>query len=137
VFVEGVNVATKHRRVQQTRRGAQEGGIIHEEVPIELSNVMPICPSCNEPTRVGAKNGDDKVRYCRKLRVGVLDPMTSTDTYVPRLKAATTTRSATQLKEQLGLDNVMQVPRFTKIVVNMGVGDAVATPRRSRARSAT
>jgi large subunit ribosomal protein L24 len=67
VFVEGVNVATKHRRVQQTRQGAQEGGIIHEEVPIELSNVMPICPSCKTATRVGAKFvGDDKVRYCRR-----------------------------------------------------------------------
>jgi large subunit ribosomal protein L24 len=67
VFVEGINVATKHRRVQQTRQGAQEGGIIHEEVPIELSNVMPICPSCDAPTRVGARIVDDaKVRYCRR-----------------------------------------------------------------------
>jgi large subunit ribosomal protein L24 len=67
VFVEGVNVATKHRRIAQTRQGAQEGGIIHEEVPIQLSNVMPICPSCDVPTRVGAKIVDNKkVRYCRK-----------------------------------------------------------------------
>jgi large subunit ribosomal protein L24 len=67
VFVEGVNVATKHRRIAQTRQGAQEGGIIHEEVPIQLSNVMPICPSCDVPTRVGSKIVDSKkVRYCRK-----------------------------------------------------------------------
>jgi large subunit ribosomal protein L24 len=67
VFVEGVNIATKHRRVAQTRQGAQEGGIIHEEVPIQLSNVMPICPSCGAATRVGARIVDDsKVRYCRK-----------------------------------------------------------------------
>ena len=30
-----------------------------------------------------------------------------------------------QLQEQLGLDNVMQVPRITKITLNMGVGEAV------------
>jgi len=30
-----------------------------------------------------------------------------------------------QLKEQLGLDNVMQVPRILKITLNMGVGEAV------------
>jgi large subunit ribosomal protein L24 len=66
-FVEGVNVATKHRRVAQTRQGAQEGGIIHEEVPIQLSNIMPICPSCKAPSRVGSKLiGDQKVRYCRR-----------------------------------------------------------------------
>ena len=31
-----------------------------------------------------------------------------------------------QLQEKLGLDNVMQVPRISKITVNMGVGEAVA-----------
>jgi large subunit ribosomal protein L5 len=32
---------------------------------------------------------------------------------------------AAQLKEELGLDNVMEVPRITKITLNMGVGEAV------------
>ena len=67
VLVEGVNVATKHRRVQTTRAGAQEGGIVHEEMPLHASNVMPICPSCGAATRVGAKFIDEeKHRYCRK-----------------------------------------------------------------------
>jgi large subunit ribosomal protein L5 len=51
--------------------------------------------------------------------------MTSTDTYVPRLKVRYNEEIRDALKDQLGLENVMQVPRFTKIVVNMGVGDAV------------
>ena len=32
---------------------------------------------------------------------------------------------ALQLKEELGLDNVMEVPRITKITLNMGVGEAL------------
>jgi large subunit ribosomal protein L5 len=52
--------------------------------------------------------------------------MSSTDTYVPRLKARYNEEIRDRLKAELDLDNVMQVPRFTKIVVNMGVGDAVA-----------
>jgi large subunit ribosomal protein L5 len=52
--------------------------------------------------------------------------MSTTDTYVPRLKRRYVTEVRDQLQSQLALDNVMQVPRFTKIVVNMGVGDAVA-----------
>ena len=32
---------------------------------------------------------------------------------------------APRLKEELGLDNVMEVPRITKITLNMGVGEAV------------
>ena len=67
VMVEGVNRATKHKKVGRTRAGAMEGGITHEETPIHMSNVMPICPSCGKPTRVGARLVDGKrVRYCRK-----------------------------------------------------------------------
>jgi len=43
----------------------------------------------------------------------------------PRLKIRYAEEIGAQLKEQLGLDNVMEVPRLQKIVVNMGVGEAV------------
>jgi large subunit ribosomal protein L24 len=67
VMVEGVNRATKHKPVRQSRRGAREGGITHEEMPLHLSNVMPVCPSCHEPTRVGTRVVERKrTRYCRK-----------------------------------------------------------------------
>ncbi|MGE3621107.1 MAG: 50S ribosomal protein L5 [Acidimicrobiia bacterium] len=55
--------------------------------------------------------------------------MTDTATIeIPRLKARYDAEIRAQLKEQLGLDNVMQVPRLSKIVINMGVGDAVGQP---------
>jgi len=41
----------------------------------------------------------------------------------PRLKERYDTEIRARLQDELGLDNVMQVPRLTKIVVNMGVGD--------------
>jgi large subunit ribosomal protein L5 len=47
---------------------------------------------------------------------------------VPRLKTKYDTEIRAALKDQLGLDNVMQVPRLEKIVLNMGVGAAVAQP---------
>jgi large subunit ribosomal protein L5 len=54
---------------------------------------------------------------------------TSTEaTPVPRLKTQYDTEVRDALKEQLGLDNVMQVPRLDKIVINMGVGAAVGQP---------
>jgi len=43
----------------------------------------------------------------------------------PRLKVRYAEEVGPQLKEELGLENVMQVPRLEKIVVNMGVGEAV------------
>ncbi|MGH8911788.1 MAG: 50S ribosomal protein L5 [Acidimicrobiia bacterium] len=42
----------------------------------------------------------------------------------PRLKEKYNTEIASQLKDELGLENVMQVPRLSKIVVNMGLGEA-------------
>ncbi|MBA2530324.1 MAG: 50S ribosomal protein L5 [Euzebyales bacterium] len=52
--------------------------------------------------------------------------MAATDTYIPRLKARYRDEVRDRLGQRLGLSNVMQVPALTKIVVNMGVGDAVA-----------
>jgi len=48
----------------------------------------------------------------------------------PRLKETYKEKVAPALKEKLGMANVMQVPRFEKIVVNMGVGEAVADRRQ-------
>ena len=44
---------------------------------------------------------------------------------MPRKKALHRETIAPQLKEQLGLDNVMQIPTLTKIVVNVGLGEAI------------
>src|SRR5688500_2218695 len=46
----------------------------------------------------------------------------------PRLRVMYDAEVRAQLQEALGLRNVMEVPRFEKIVINMGVGAAVAQP---------
>jgi large subunit ribosomal protein L5 len=53
---------------------------------------------------------------------------TTTAAPVPRLKAKYDAELRAQLKERLGVANVMQVPRLEKIVLNMGVGAALAQP---------
>jgi large subunit ribosomal protein L5 len=53
---------------------------------------------------------------------------TTTAPSVPRLKAKYDAELRNQLKSSLGLPNVMQVPRLDKIVLNMGVGAALAQP---------
>lgn len=50
-------------------------------------------------------------------------------TYVPRLKQRYREEVVPRLIEELGLSNAMQVPRLEKIVLNMGVGDAVKDGR--------
>lgn len=50
--------------------------------------------------------------------------MAIAETYIPRLKQRYNDEVRTRLKEELGLKNIMEVPRPDKVVVNMGVGDA-------------
>lgn len=70
VIVEGVNIIKRHTRPSQKN---PKGGIVQKEAPISLSNVMVICPKCNQPSRVGRKAVTDPVtnrktmmRVCRK-----------------------------------------------------------------------
>jgi large subunit ribosomal protein L5 len=49
---------------------------------------------------------------------------TATETQRPRLRARYDSEVRDQLKQSLGLGNIMEVPRFEKIVINMGVGKA-------------
>jgi large subunit ribosomal protein L24 len=67
VLVEGVNRVKKHTRIRQTQRGAKTGGIVTQEAPIHVSNVMVI-DSDAKPTRVGARIDDSgqKVRVSRR-----------------------------------------------------------------------
>jgi large subunit ribosomal protein L5 len=50
--------------------------------------------------------------------------MSTTETYVPRLKQRYDEELRDSLKDELELDSIMQVPRITKITLNMGVGEA-------------
>jgi large subunit ribosomal protein L24 len=63
VLVEGVNRVKKHTRVTQTQRGAKSGGIVTQEAPIHVSNVMLVVDG--KPVRVGYKINDDG----RKVRI--------------------------------------------------------------------
>lgn len=65
VVVEGVNVVLKHVR---RSRQARQGGRLSKERPIDLSNVMLVCPACKQKTRVAARFLEDgsKVRCCKK-----------------------------------------------------------------------
>jgi large subunit ribosomal protein L5 len=49
---------------------------------------------------------------------------TTEETYVPRLKQRYNDELRPRLKDELGVESIMQVPRITKITLNMGVGEA-------------
>jgi large subunit ribosomal protein L24 len=56
----------KHQKPQQGRAARTQVGIIEFEAPIDLSNVMLVCPKCSEAVRVGFRaEGAEKVRVCK------------------------------------------------------------------------
>jgi large subunit ribosomal protein L24 len=69
-LVEGVNRVYKHVRRSQKY---PQGGRLSKEMPVELSNVMFVCPSCSKAARLGARFMKDgaKERYCKKCGAGV------------------------------------------------------------------
>jgi large subunit ribosomal protein L24 len=68
LLVQGVNMIKKNKKVDyQGRRGAKEGGIIHQEALIHVSNVQLIDPDTKKPARAGYRRDDDnkKIRISR------------------------------------------------------------------------
>jgi large subunit ribosomal protein L24 len=72
VVVEGLNIAKRHTKPRQTQGRTdrapkiQQGGILDIAKPIDVSNVMLVCPNCKEPTRVRHTILEDgrRVRVC-------------------------------------------------------------------------
>jgi len=71
VIVEGINYVYKHLKRDRDR---PKGGRIQKEAPIQLSNVMLVCPSCQQPARLRMER--DAVtglrrRVCKKCEKAV------------------------------------------------------------------
>ncbi len=67
VLVSGVNLVTKHLKA---RKQGDVAGIKKEELPLSVSNVMPICSSCKKACRINMKKIEDgkKVRVCNRCK---------------------------------------------------------------------
>jgi hypothetical protein len=116
-------------------RGAKAGGIITPGAPIHISNVMVIDPKTSHPPAsdtarrrwrsvVPTVPTYAKQSAVRGFPVARVRTSTTTLTEIPRLKARYREEIVPALREEFALANVMQVPGVTKVVVNMGVGDA-------------
>lgn len=69
VSVEGINLAIKHVR---PRKQNEKGQKIEFPAPLNVSNLMLLCPKCNKPARVAYKiikdKKNNKVRICAKCK---------------------------------------------------------------------
>ena len=70
LVVTGVNIHTKHQKQVQTQAGRNMNpGRIQFEGPIDISNVMLVCPKCGKAARIGYKVTEkSKLRICKKCK---------------------------------------------------------------------
>lgn len=68
VVIQGVNLRTKHQCQVQSQGRTISPGKVRFEAPIDISNVMLVCPKCSKPTRVGLSRSEDgkSLRICKK-----------------------------------------------------------------------
>ena len=64
ILVEGVNRIRKHTAISRNERGAQSGGIVTQEAPIHVSNVM-VVDSDGKPTRVTYRTDEESGKKVR------------------------------------------------------------------------
>lgn len=66
VLVKGIGMTIRH---QKARRKGEISMIKEQEAPIEISNVMPVCPACHRPCRVNVAVGaENKMRACNRCK---------------------------------------------------------------------
>ena len=82
VIVENLNLAKRHTKPRPVRDSSRmggaamiPGGIVSTPTPLDVSNVMLVCPTCKQPTRVGVKLKEVKgetirVRVCKRPGCG-------------------------------------------------------------------
>lgn len=76
VVISGVNIAKRHTKRSQSMSGSdrapkvQQGGIVDKPMPVDISNVMVVCPRCDRVTRVQHERlgSGQSVRVCGHCR---------------------------------------------------------------------
>jgi large subunit ribosomal protein L24 len=72
IVVQGANLRTKHQRQIQTGGRTMSPGIIQFEGPIHVSNVMLVCPKCDQLTRVQVtREKGERKRLCKSCEAAL------------------------------------------------------------------
>lgn len=99
VFIEGSGLTETTKSVK-AQRATDVGGLIKRPGSVNISNVMPICAACNNPTRVGHLDIDGKhVRVCKKCGEVLVTKKLAAKTVQKATKAKAAVRKKTVNKE--------------------------------------
>ena len=120
LVVEGINLVKKHTKPNPMK--GTTGGIVEKAMPIHQSNVAIF----NAADRQGRPRGHQGRRRQARARLQVHRRRNQGGMTMARLQQHYREKIAPELTEKFGYKSPMQVPRLTKITLNMGVSEAVA-----------
>ena len=128
VVVDGLNMIKRHEKPSPKN---PQGGIVTREAAMHACKVMPIDPETGKGTRVRFQEKDGKkVRVAKSGAVIPVEGLAMAEAAKhPRMRERFVKESIPALTKQFNYTNPMQMPRMDKIVVNMGLGAAVANPK--------
>jgi ribosomal protein L24 len=121
VLVEGINKVKRHTRPNPVK--GQPGGILEKEMPIHVSNVALINPATQRADRSASRRWTTAARSVYSSRTA--KPRKRKEEFMARLQEYYKQTVMAELIKKFGYKSVMEVPRITKITLNMGVGEAV------------
>ena len=73
IVIQGINLRTKHQRQVQSQGRSISPGKVRFESPIDISNVMLVCPKCGKLTRVQLSRTENgrSMRVCKKCNTNI------------------------------------------------------------------
>ena len=116
LVVEGVNFVSRHTRPNPGKN--IKGGIMKREAPLHASNVQVVCPECGKQTTHRPPHAG------RRPQGPHLPQVRGSRRQMSRVKERYLREVVPALMKEFGYTNVMAVPRITKVVINMGIGEA-------------
>jgi large subunit ribosomal protein L5 len=128
VVIDGVNMRKRHQAPSQQN---PEGGIVTFEAPIAASNVMLVCPHCDQPARASGCASGARTRSRPPSRNGRRGSQETERRLMEkaRLRKHYDETVRPRLADVFGFENPHQIPRLEKIVINAGLGDAKDDPK--------
>ena len=73
VIIENVNMLKKHQKARQAGNRQVPAQIVDFPSPLDMSNVMVVCPNCDKKTRIGFRFREDggKTRWCKQCNADI------------------------------------------------------------------
>ena len=123
LVIDGINLVKKHAKPNPMK--GLTGGIVEKSMPIHQSNVAIFNAATGKADRVGIKVQADGARV-RVFKSSGAEIKAAEGVNMARLQDIYRDKVAPELTKQFGYTSPMQVPRLTKITLNMGVSEAVS-----------